>query len=134
MLKLSFYFLENRSQRIICDNSDIRKMASRRTINLKGRPTSWFILNMHNRVVHELFCTEILNRPEETLQFPVAFQQGVKRQTSLGSQSRDFKLKNKIEQLTVSTITTGKVLFLVWRFKFYTAAYLRCECKTASKK
>ena len=37
-----------------------------------------FILNMHNKAVHETLCTEHNDSPDETLEISIAFAEGIK--------------------------------------------------------
>ena len=54
-----------------------------------------FILNMINKQVQEKLCTEPKDTPREALQFAVVFEEGLKRQKTIGQPSTSIKLKEE---------------------------------------
>ena len=43
-----------------------------------------FILNMNNKKVQEKLCVEPFNEPQEALQYAISYEEGIKRQRSMG--------------------------------------------------
>ena len=43
-----------------------------------------FILNMNNRKVQEKLCVEPFNDPQEALQYATSYEEGVRRQNTMG--------------------------------------------------
>ena len=43
-----------------------------------------FILNMNHKKVQEKLCVEPFNEPQEVLQYAISYEEGVKRQKSMG--------------------------------------------------
>ena len=43
-----------------------------------------FILNMNNKKVQEKLCVEPFNEPREALQYAISYEEGIKRQRSMG--------------------------------------------------
>ena len=67
-----------------------------------------FISKPHSKAVEERLCAEPKSTPEKALHFSVAFQEGLRRQTSYGER----KLDVESESISVCVITNiGKVCF-----------------------
>ena len=43
-----------------------------------------FILNMNNKKVQEKVCVELFIDPQETMQYAIFYEEGIKRQKSMG--------------------------------------------------
>ena len=54
-----------------------------------------FVLNMSNKQVQERLCTEPRENPRDALQFAIAFEEGIRRQKTIGQPCTSVKVKEE---------------------------------------
>ena len=77
-----------------------------------------FILHMTNKKVQEKLCTDS-KEPEQALEFAIAFEEGIKRQKSYGTQSTDSSKTTVKSEPVFAVERTNQRVFQMRRVEFH---------------